>query len=150
MMILSCRLNCRMFYPWAEYSPFFLRISPCDQQISNQLPVAVLGGDAQGGDAILSRCINPGPGGQQNISQLSVTVLGGDEQGSGAILARGVNQGPGSQQVSSQLPVALLGGDVQQRNLITTEGTQKTLVGNFRVRYQQLSDNITLPQPNRP
>ena len=76
--------------------------------------------------------------------------LGGNVQGSGAILVPYINMGPGSQQVSSQLPVAMLGGDAQQRNLITTKGTQKTLVSNFRVRYQQRSNKITPPQPNRP
>ena len=106
MIIFSCSLNCRFFYQWAEYSPFFLRISPCGQQFSNQLPVAVLGGNVQRGDTILARCINPGPGGQQGSNQLPVAVLGGDVQGGGAILARCINPGPSGQQVSRSATIS--------------------------------------------
>ena len=113
MMILSCCLNGRFFYPWAEYSPFFLRLSPSGQQFNNQLPVAVLGSKVQWGETILARCINPGASGQQVSSELPVAFLGSDVQGGGAILARCINQGPGGQQVSNQMPVAVLGGNVQ-------------------------------------
>lgn len=80
MMILSCSLNWRFFHQWAEYPPFFLRISPSGQQVSTQFPVAVPGGDEQGGGTI-ARCINQSPSGQQASNQLPVAVLGGDEQG---------------------------------------------------------------------